>query len=50
MFKAIAKAVKAQINWWRNQIAFGEQRRFHAARATSLAVKLSCTGALRRNP
>jgi hypothetical protein len=50
MIKAISKAIKAQINWWKNQIAFGEQRRRQEARASSLAVALTCTGALRRHP
>lgn len=48
MIKRILNALKAQLNWWRNQAAFGEQRRLHAARATSVAVAMTCTGALRR--
>jgi len=48
MFRTLLKLVKAQINWWRNQRAFGEQRRYQAARATSVAVAMTTTGALRR--
>ena len=49
MFRAILKTVKAQINWWKNQLAFGDQRRLQEARATSAAVAMACTGALRRH-
>jgi len=48
MFRAILRAVKAQINWWHNRKAFGEQRRRQELRATSVAVAMTTTGALRR--
>lgn len=48
ILKRIVTAIKNQIIWWKTRAAFSEQRRQQELRATSVAVAMTCTGALRR--